>query len=104
MSDVTPPSRIKQEPHEWYGPCDGFGPYGECSVCTSRKREFECFFNFLGWWQWSFGVHLDVRHPHLDLHVPFGFLRLGWRHFDRCGPLPARKICFYKATEFNNDF
>jgi hypothetical protein len=21
-------------PHEWYGPCDGFGPGGECSVCT----------------------------------------------------------------------
>jgi hypothetical protein len=20
--------------HEWYGPCDGFGPRGECSVCT----------------------------------------------------------------------
>lgn len=22
------------DPHPFYGPCDGFGPKGECSVCT----------------------------------------------------------------------
>jgi len=21
--------------HPWYGPCDGFGPYGSCSVCSN---------------------------------------------------------------------
>lgn len=45
---------------------------------TLNDRQFECFFNFLGWWQWSFGFHLDIRHPHIDLHVPFGYLRIGW--------------------------
>lgn len=52
------------------------GPRGY--VLPPPERRFECFFNFLGWWHWSTGVHLDVRHPHVDLHVPFGFLRLGW--------------------------
>jgi hypothetical protein len=42
------------------------------------ERRFECFFNFLGWWQWSLGIHVDVRHPHIDAHVPFGFFRIGW--------------------------
>jgi hypothetical protein len=42
------------------------------------ERRFECFFNFLGWWHWSCGLHVDVRHPHIDLHVPFGFARIGW--------------------------
>lgn len=76
--------KVLDEPqHEWYGPCDGMGPYGECSVCTKRTREFECFFNFLGWWHWSLGVHFDPRHPHLDIHVPFGFLRVGWNLWSR---------------------
>jgi hypothetical protein len=42
------------------------------------EHYFECFFNFLGWWHWSVGLHVDLRHPHIDLHVPFGFGRLGW--------------------------
>lgn len=42
------------------------------------ERRFVCFFNFLGWWHWSLGIHLDVRHPHIGLHVPFGFVRFGW--------------------------
>lgn len=42
------------------------------------ERRFACFFNFLGWWHWSLGVHADVRHPHIQLHVPFGYFRIGW--------------------------
>lgn len=41
-------------------------------------RYFECFFNFLGWHQWSLGFHIDPQHPHIDIHVPTGFLRIGW--------------------------
>jgi hypothetical protein len=42
------------------------------------ERRFQCFYNSLGWWHWSVGLHLDVRHPHIELHIPFGFFRLGW--------------------------
>lgn len=78
MTSDQPPADTSLEPHEWYGPCDGFGPYGECSICTTRTREFECFFNFLGWHQWSLGLHVDPHHPHLDVHLPGGFFRIGW--------------------------
>lgn len=43
-----------------------------------KDRQFECFFNFLNWWQWSIGIHVDPQHPHLDVHVLFGFFRIGW--------------------------
>lgn len=89
------------EPHEWYGPCNGFGPYGECSICTTRCREFECFFNFLGFWQWSFGLHVDIRHPHIDVHVPFGFFRIGWRLWDP-KPLPARAFYLFDPRPDRN--
>src|SRR5262245_6176699 len=65
--------------------CGDYLPCGEKKrdrlveyLALPRKRRFECFFNFLGWWQWSVGIHVDVRHPHLDIHVPFGFARIGW--------------------------
>lgn len=48
------------------------------SLFPERRRTFECFYNFLGWWHWSLGLHVDLRHPHVDLHVPFGYLRIGW--------------------------
>jgi hypothetical protein len=54
------------------------------------ERRFECFFNFLGWWHWSIGIHVDLRHPHIDLHVPFGFGRLGWHR----SPTRGRARCF----------
>lgn len=55
------------------------------------QRHFECFFNFLGWWQWSLGFHLDCRHPHVDVHVPGGFLRVGWYN-PRAPMLRARML------------
>lgn len=42
------------------------------------RRRFQCFFNWLGWHQWSLGIHVDPQHPHIDLHVIAGFLRIGW--------------------------
>lgn len=51
---------------------------GYVYVLPPVARRFVCYFNFLGWWHWSFGAHVDVRHPHVLLHVPFGFLCLGW--------------------------
>ena len=54
------------------------------------ERDFECFFNFLGWWQWSLGFHVDLRHPHIDIHVPFGYIRIGW--FRTPTLTPARRF------------
>jgi hypothetical protein len=54
------------------------------------RRTFECFFNFLGWWQWSLGFHVDVRHPHIDVHVPGGYLRVGWYN-PRAAMLQSRR-------------
>ncbi len=61
---------------------DWVDPWNQPHTVSPRvlpvARHFECFFNFLGWWHWSIGVHVDLRHPHIDVHVPFGFARLGW--------------------------
>jgi hypothetical protein len=36
-----------------------------------------CYFHYLGWWSWSLGIHLDPHTPNIEIHIPFGFLRVG---------------------------
>lgn len=42
------------------------------------KRPFICYFYFVGWWAWSLGFHIDIHTPNIELHIPFGFIRIGW--------------------------
>jgi|GEM_PF-2422359 len=47
-----------------------------------KNRKFVAFVKFLGWWCISFGVHIDIRAPHIAIHFPFGFATIGWDYFD----------------------
>jgi hypothetical protein len=38
-----------------------------------------CYFWFVGWDCISFGLHVCVGGPNIEIHLPFGFLRIG-RH------------------------
>lgn len=42
-----------------------------------RKR-FVCYFWFVGWHCISLGGHICLRNPNIEIHLPFGFLRIGW--------------------------
>jgi len=37
-----------------------------------------CYFFFVGWWALSLGLHVDLASPNLEIHIPFGFIRIGW--------------------------
>lgn len=39
---------------------------------------FICFFHYLGLWSWQLGLNVYARAPNLELHVPFGFFKIGW--------------------------
>ena len=41
-------------------------------------NNFEIWWKFLGWHCLSFGLHVDLTAPHIEIHVPFGFARVGW--------------------------
>jgi hypothetical protein len=43
-----------------------------------EERRFVAYFNFVSWYDISLGVSVDLLSPHIDLHLPFGFLRIGW--------------------------
>jgi|GEM_PF-3747909 len=47
------------------------------SIKMSRGR-FRCYFFFVGWDCLSLGLHVSVWCPNIEIHLPFGFIRIGW--------------------------
>ena len=41
-------------------------------------KQFQICWHFIDWWQWSFGIHIDARWPHIQIYLPGGFLTVGW--------------------------
>lgn len=49
---------------------------------TSRGKieyNFEAFWFFVNWYQLSFGINISLKPLNLEVHLPFGFLAVGWR-------------------------
>ena len=42
------------------------------------NRKFVCYFHFVGFSNLSLGVSISLTSPNIELHVPFGFFRVGW--------------------------
>lgn len=40
--------------------------------------KFVCYFHFVDWWQLSFGITIDFKSPNFEIHLPFGFIKVGW--------------------------
>lgn len=43
-----------------------------------RDRKFVCYFYFVGWLDLSLGISVGLAQPNLEIHLPFGFIRIGW--------------------------
>jgi hypothetical protein len=43
-----------------------------------RKNRFEIFLKVLGWHCISFGIHIDIYAPRIEIHLPFCWIRVGW--------------------------
>jgi hypothetical protein len=42
------------------------------------KRRFCFYYWFVAWDCISFGVHFCPTQPNIEIHLPFGFVRIGW--------------------------
>jgi hypothetical protein len=43
-----------------------------------KPRHFIAYFWFVRWSCISFGITVDVVTPNIEIHVPFGFFKIGW--------------------------
>ena len=46
-------------------------------VDAPMHREFKCYWHSTGLTHISFGFHIDISLPNIEIHLPFGFLRFG---------------------------
>lgn len=45
------------------------------------RRAFCVYYHFVSWMDISLGISIDISMdagPHIDLHIPFGWIRIGW--------------------------
>ncbi len=48
------------------------------------NRHIKLYFWFVGWDCFSIGIHFSIKHPAIDLHIPFGFVGIAATdQFDR---------------------
>ncbi len=45
-----------------------------------KYRKFVAYFWFVGWDCISLGLHVCPTGPHIEIHVPFGFFKIGWKY------------------------
>ena len=41
-------------------------------------KHFACYFYFVDWDCISLGGHICLSMPNIEIHLPFGFIRIGW--------------------------
>lgn len=42
------------------------------------KRRFVAFYYFNGCYNFSLGFSIDFFKPNIEIHLPLGFIRIGW--------------------------
>ncbi len=45
---------------------------------SKMTRQFIAIFHFTGWSNIQLGISISIKQPNLEIHVPFGFIRVGW--------------------------
>ena len=51
------------------------------------KRQFVAYFYFVGWSAFSLGFHVCTSLPNFEIHLPFGFIRVGWQRITKVKPI-----------------
>ena len=54
------------------------------------KRVFVAYFFLVGWDSISLGFNIGISQPNIEIHLPFGFIRIGWV---KTTNIPAKNQC-----------
>ncbi len=45
---------------------------------NETRKQFVAYWFFVGWDCFSVGCHICFGLPNIEIHLPFGFIRIGW--------------------------
>jgi hypothetical protein len=51
---------------------------------SRRSKRLSLHWHFVSWLHWSLGLSIDWVAPSLEVHLPFGFLAIGWEYVRDC--------------------
>jgi hypothetical protein len=51
--------------------------YGK--VLGWNGKRFVCYYYFIHWSVISLGISISLNGPNVEIHLPFGFIRIGFR-------------------------
>ena len=54
-----------------------FDEHPEERLRDHEKYGYRICWNFVGWWSISFGFHVSLKHRNFEIHLPFGYFRVG---------------------------
>jgi hypothetical protein len=43
-----------------------------------KEKRFRILFHFNDFYNINFGINICLNMPNIELHIPFGFFRIGW--------------------------
>ena len=46
----------------------------------SKDKQFIAYYYINGFDNLSLGFHISLSMPNIEIHVPFGFIRIGWEN------------------------
>jgi hypothetical protein len=50
-------------------------------IVDKMKKKFVHTYYFVGWDDINLGIHISLTMPNIEIHLPFGFIRLGWSYY-----------------------
>jgi hypothetical protein len=74
----------------------GRTPMSNATLKSGLRKRFVCYFHFVGWENISFGAHVNVIQPNMEIHLPFGFIRIGW------DGVPGRRFGFTSYRDYRD--
>lgn len=69
-----------------------------------KQKRFIIGYHYINLWQWSLGMHIDLQWPHLMLHVPTGFITVGWWHYGTISELRWGPFRFSSSWRVRNSW
>ena len=66
-------------------------------------KRLEAYYYFNGFTNLSLGLHVNWMIPNIEVHLPFGFIRIGVRsHQLFCDKSPNGRVC--RCTDYESHF
>lgn len=63
-------------------------------LLAQSSRQFVAYFHFGSWADLALGASIHLRGPHVEIHIPFGFVRVGFIRVGAVEPINQQAVAW----------